>query len=96
MFEILRKHTTTRLEGGGCVEVLLFLVVMVVVVVDICVPVGQLHDKIWCSTCKDIAFVLVLPLAGRQGFIILFGSYPDSYILFQHVSLLITFFRVYC
>jgi hypothetical protein len=53
-------------EGG------LLLGVMGVVAVDICVPVGKLHDKILCTTCKDIAFMLVLPLAGRLERILLF------------------------
>lgn len=41
--------------------------VVVVMAVDVCVPVGQLRDKILCTTFKDIAFMLLLPLAGRAG-----------------------------
>ena len=53
-------------------EVLLFLVVVLVVLVvvvvefvevDVCVPLGQLHVKIVCTTFKDFAVKLVLPLA---------------------------------
>jgi hypothetical protein len=70
MFEILRKYITTRKGGGrGCG----------IVVLDDRggggdVPVVQLHDKILCTTCKDIALMLVLPLAGRLKYIILFRN----------------------
>ena len=62
MIKIIYNYIASR-EHGGLVEMM--VLALVVSVVEVCVTVVQLHvQSLVRSTCKDIAFKLVLPLAG--------------------------------